>query len=293
MTTAALADQLAALSAQVAMIAAQQNQTRAAAETPAAPRNQSTTAIHANGLDGQALSVHVPKMPPVSQGLQTPGLKALQLLGPPPRTWAFSVTSGLGHQLLDDPWDPLKAPPETPDQILSHQTMALNALVSHLVQGGDSIGLDYHAGGTSSSSTKGTIKREKLQQELAARQSGFFLALQQQILRKMNPSAILPRAEEEIQKKSPSLLAYLERYGGFKGQKEAGLTMWIFAHALDAAASGDFFATKEYLALGIMALEQSAFDAGDWGPLEDLPMNLSGLSRLLYLHSWLPSTWHI
>ena len=41
--------------------------------------------------------------------------------------------------------------------------------------------------------------------------------------------------------------------------------MWIFAHAMDAAAGGDFYATKEYLALGVMALEQSAFDAGDWG----------------------------
>lgn len=40
--------------------------------------------------------------------------------------------------------------------------------------------------------------------------------------------------------------------------------MWIFAHAMDAAASGDFMATKEYLALGVMALEQSVFDAGDW-----------------------------
>lgn len=91
---------------------------------------------------------------------------------------------------------------------------------------------------------------------------------------------MLPRTEEEIQKKSPSLLTYLERYGGFKGQREAGLTMWVFAHALDAAAAGDFFATREYLALGIMALEQSAFDAGDWGLayvlslLEDPPQAL-------------------
>ena len=127
------------------------------------------------------------------------------------------------------------------------------------------MGLDLHASGVSSSSTKGTAKRERLQQDLASRQSSFFLALQQQIFRRLNPSSILPRTEEEIQKKAPSLLTYLERYGGFKGQREAGLTMWVFAHALDAAATGDFFATKEYLALGVMALEQSAFDAGDWG----------------------------
>ena len=32
--------------------------------------------------------------------------------------------------------------------------------------------------------------------------------------------------------------------------------MWIL--------SNDFLATKEFLALGVMALEQSVFDAGDW-----------------------------
>jgi len=54
-----------------------------------------------------------------------------------------------------------------------------------------------------------------------------------------------------------SLLTYLERYGGYRGQREAGLSMWILA-------SSDFSATKEFLALGVMALEQSVFDAGDW-----------------------------
>lgn len=61
-----------------------------------------------------------------------------------------------------------------------------------------------------------------------------------------------------------SLLTYLERYGGYRGQREGGLSMWILAHAMDAAGSNDFSATKEFLALGVMALEQSAFDAGDW-----------------------------
>ena len=89
--------------------------------------------------------------------------KALQLLGPPPRTRASPKTSGPALLQFDEPLDPLKAPPETPEQILSQQSMALNALVSHLIQGGGNLGLDYHAGGTSSSSTKGTIRREKLQ----------------------------------------------------------------------------------------------------------------------------------
>ena len=108
-------------------------------------------------------------------------------------------------------------------------------------------------------------KERSFSKNLASRQSGFFLALQQQIFRRLNPSAVLPRTQKEIQRRSPSLLTYLERYGGFRGQKEAGLTMWVFAHALDAAASGDFFATKEYLALGVMALEPKCFRCGRLG----------------------------
>ena len=76
------------------------------------------------------------------------------------------------------------------------------------------------------------------------------------------------------------MLTYLERYGGYKGQKETGLRMWLMAHAMDAAASNDFSATKEFLALVVVALELSAFDAGD-GSLayvlalvEDPPANL-------------------
>lgn len=64
--------------------------------------------------------------------------------------------------------------------------------------------------------------------------------------------------------RAPSLMTYLERYGGFKGQKESGLVMWVLAHAVDAAARGDLFTTKEYLALLVLGLEQSAFDAGSW-----------------------------
>ena len=56
--------------------------------------------------------------------------------------------------------------------------------------------------------------------------------------------------------------------------------MWIAAHAVDAAARGDFHSTREFLALLTMGLEQSAFDAGSWDlayiltMVEDPPANL-------------------
>ena len=57
-------------------------------------------------------------MPAVSQGLQTPitaapAAKTLQLLGPPPRTRASPMTSGIALQPYDEPRNPLKNPPET------------------------------------------------------------------------------------------------------------------------------------------------------------------------------------
>ena len=102
-----------------------------------------------------------------------------------------------------------------------------------------------------------------MQAELAQRTSTYFLQVQQQLFKRMNPSRVVPRSAEELGQADVSMTQYLERYGGFRSNRDAGLTMWILAHAMDAAAQDDFHATKEYLALLTAALEQSALD-GSW-----------------------------
>ena len=264
-TNASLAEQVAALSAQVAVLSARQE--TASKEVPPLPKpgqaSFATPATEPGPLAGIGY-----RMPPVSAGLQTPArlspAKAMQLVGPPPKT-RTGPSSGLALTVPDEPVDPLRAPKDPTELALSQQSAALTALVTHLIQGNDPFGLEASSSGATSSSTKGTLRREKLQQDLAARQSQFFLMVQQQVFKKLHPSSMLPKNEEELQGKGASLLTYLERYGGYRNQKEAGLCMWVLAHAMDAAAAGDFVATKEFLALGIMALEQSVFDAGDWG----------------------------
>ena len=178
MTTAALAEQIATLSAQVSLLTAQQRQGLELEEKPMVvksppPRTPAIRAPEPNVLVAQGMA---PKMPAVSAGLQSPEIhrssRVLQLAGPPPKTRASPGTSGLALLPPDEPYDPVKAPLETPEQILASQAVALNALVSHLIQGGDSLSMDFHAGGAASSSTRGTVKRERLQQELASRQSG-------------------------------------------------------------------------------------------------------------------------
>ena len=271
-TTAGLSEQLTALTAQVALLQASQipPEARPHGEVPPLPGSQNpASAGPAGGPSGTAY-VGLYKMPPVSLGLGTPAkqpltpAKALQVLGPPPKT-RMASPSGVPVQHLDEPKDPLKAPPEQLETTLSQQSAALTALVSHLIQGGDAFGLESSgATGGSSSSTRGTMRREQLQQLLATGQSHFFMMLQQQICRRLQPSNVVPKTEEELNLRAPSLQTYLERYGGFKGQREAGLSMWVIAHAVDAASRGDFHMTREYLALAVMGLEQSAFDVGSW-----------------------------
>ena len=171
-TNATLAEQVASLSAQVALLTAKQD---------------------------QSASAEIPKLPGALGCLQTPArltpAKALQMVGPPP---CESQPRAGGP---DEPLDPLRAPKDPTEIALSQQSAALTALVTHLIQGNDPFGLDTSTSGATSSSTKGTLRRERLQQDLAARQSQFFMMVQQQISKKLNPSSVLPKTEEELQMK--------------------------------------------------------------------------------------------
>ena len=259
MTNAAISEQLSALAAQVKILAERQ----AHMTVQPAPSGLATSA---NPAGGQLPSLSGgPKMPAVSAGFGAGGpahpAKALALVGPPPKVRAPLLTAAAP----DEPYDPLDPGMDPTAIALTQQSAAITTLVQHLVHGGDGLGLEVGASsGLSSSSTRGTQKREKLQQDLAARSSQFFMMVQQQIFRKMYPSRIIPKTEEDLANSGVSMLTYLERYGGYRGQREAGLTMWLLAHAMDCSAASDIHGAKEYLALLTMAMEQSVFDAGDW-----------------------------
>ena len=67
------------------------------------------------------------------------------------------------------------------------QSAALMALVAHLIN--QDTGLDFAgvSGGAATSSTKGTMRREKMQQDLAARKSSFFPAGSAEDFQKASP----------------------------------------------------------------------------------------------------------
>ena len=165
-SNAALAEQVFSFSAQMKMLLRQQS----VMTSGPPPKNPGTPSRAAGFVVEQAAIAPCFKMPPVSQGLLSPakvGRAPAALVGPHPKG-ASGRTKGI-----------------TAVTALSQQSAALTALVSHMAG----------VPGIISSSTKGTVKRERMQQDLAARRSTFFLQVQQQVFKKLNPSKLLPKTE--------------------------------------------------------------------------------------------------
>jgi len=92
--------------------------------------------------------------------------------------------------------------------ILSKQSATMTTLVAHLVGGGDAM-TDLQLPSSSSTSlggsTKGLMRRQKMQAELAAGTSAFFLQVLQQVHRKMYPARPVPAKEEDLAASSVSM----------------------------------------------------------------------------------------
>lgn len=93
---------------------------------------------------------------------------------------------------------------------IAQQGAALTALVSHLTS--DAV-VDLHQlSSSSSSSTRGVQKREKMMTELGGT-SASFTQFQQQLHRRLFPASPLPQTAEELAASPTSVLVYLERFG--------------------------------------------------------------------------------
>eukprot|EP00435_Cladocopium_sp_Y103_P063603 s567_g25.t1 len=272
-TLATLASQLATMQQQLQAVVVQQNTLVQGGVTSAGTASHALE--HANGPLTTA-------MPSLSAGATSGTLPktAARLVGPPPRTKA---TSPQDVTDVAPPTAPIQGGPvggrEQMVDVLSQQSVALTQLVAHLTGGDAMADLSASSSSNLSLNTKGVARRERMQSELAARTSTYFLQVQQQLYKRMNPARSVPKTPEELAQADISLTSYLERYGGYRHCRETGMIMWILAHAMDAAAQEDFYATKEYMALLTAALEQSALDGG-WGIaylislMEDPPQQL-------------------
>ena len=268
-SNAAMAEQLSALQAQVAALVSTQM------PKPPVQELAKKAEGHSEVAGGKPLGA--PKMPSLSGAFlgQTvaagvPSVqKAMSLVGPPPKNMAVvpKQEAKVSGMVEDEPasWkegtltsgDPLL-------QVLAQQGSALTALVAHIAAGNDAIGdLTSTASSSQSTSTKGVQRREKLQNELAGGSSNFFQLLLQQLHRRLYPSRPVPVDVDGFKDSEVSLLLYLERFGGYRNQKETGVTLWLLGYVLDALIRGDVHRAREHLSLTIAALEQYGID-GDF-----------------------------
>jgi hypothetical protein len=259
-TLATLASQLQSMQQQLQVVAAQQD---------ALSREHPAIAGSAGPAQEPFPGPMIGKVPSLSAGLMagTVPKTAARLVGPPPRTKQVPVLPAPAVAQEADP--ALGSQPEgAGNQVfntLTQQSAALTQLVAHITGGDPMTELASSSSSTGLSlNTRGVARREKMQNDLAMRTSNYFLQVQQQLYKRMNPARAVPKTAEDLGQADISMTAYMERYGGYRNCKETGLIMWILSHAMDSAAQEDFHATKEYLALLTASLEQSALDGG-WG----------------------------
>ena len=163
--------------------------------------------------------------------------------------------------------------------VISQQSAALTSLMAHLASG-DALG-DFQGSSSSSSvSTKGAMRRKKMQQELAGRTSQFFLQVQQQIFKKIYPAKMCPKTEEELVKSQVSISSYFKEVRRLQGPARNG------PNDVDACLCNGFSISRRFLCCkeipgvdGCSSMEQSVLD-GHWqiayvvGLLEEPPAQL-------------------
>ena len=165
-------------------------------------------------------------------------------MGPPPRTRQGKAAHQDPEPAEQEVQDPFKEPALTivPKSgieaalALAQQSTAITTLVAHLASQADPLG-DLSSTAVSSSSTKGVQRRETLQNDLASRNSTFYLQVMQQVHRRLHPGRPAPKIEADLA--GLSFLSYLEKNGGFRHHRDAGLQMWLMGHVMEAAATDD------------------------------------------------------
>ena len=177
--------------------------------------------------------------------------------GPPPPAQEAPAVEELG--LDEETGEPLL--PENQGALakaMLQQSQALGTLVTHLVAQAEASDSTLSTLGGVSLGSRGASKRERLQEQLAARSGSFLLQVSQQALRRLAPSEPVPTTRAELTARRPVFTLYAERFGGFGSQRGLGITFWLLANILDSLVAGDTVGAEEMAALAIIATEQAS-----------------------------------
>ena len=195
--------------------------------------------------------------------------------GPPPKTGpakAAAADQAPAHAAVSpealDPEGADDAQSSSLQGALAQQGSALTLLVNHLIAQASENSGDFGGGaaGSSSLSSKGTARRDRLQAELAEHTGNFMLAVVQMGFRRMYPAGQQPRSLEEVRANPPPFRFqdYIERYGGYGQQRDLGLVAFMVSQIADLLISGEVEGALDSLSLLLVALEQAAQDSGKW-----------------------------
>jgi len=265
-TTAALADQLAVLTEAIPALTSQMEKLRA-------------DHVRLEGVVTQKKEIAKPAHQMDFPCPASPGpldlLGFAKAVGPPPRTKTATPLRQMTRQMFqeDEPTaqpdqDGYQAAQPAPPgdlaggvatQALIQQSQAMTALVAHLI--GQESFVDLSSGSSSSLSTKGTAKREKLQQELASRSGNFMLQVAQAAFRRMRPTDVLPTTLGDFKGRS-LFTRYFEKQGGYQSQRDLALVQWMMAHVADCLLSEDIKGAQELISLGMVMVDQACQDGG-------------------------------
>ena len=146
-------------------------------------------------------------------------------------------------------------------QAVLAQSQALTTLVSQIAAAGQDPMGDL-AGSGSSASTRGAQGRARLQAELAKHQGTFFLAVLQQMARRMAPTSVAEVTPAELVERGITGTRYLERFGGYGRLKEWGQLQYQVMTALDFLMQDNIPAAKDTIALLAVTIEQGVLDQG-------------------------------
>ena len=269
-TTAALAEQIAMLSQSIPEMASQLK----------ALQEQQMRFEGSFATSQEALRTPAHRLPFQATPSQGPAdlMDFAKKIGPPPRTRpaaasVFNTPARTGIMAEDEERvdaqemaAPFQGSIEDPSfgAALMQQSQAMNALVAHLSGQKDPM-MDLGSGGglSMSLSSKGTKGRERLMQELANKNGTFFLQVAQNAFKRLRPAETPPKAFADFPRKA-FFSKYLERQGGFAGQRDLGLTMWLLSQVADAMLCQEPQHAQDLLALTLVTLEQVVQDNGKW-----------------------------
>ena len=270
-TNAQVLEQLVSLQNEMKLLALRQSQMES--------KVGATSAAHVQEpVPGGQVPLPFGGLPPVSAslasakfGVSMEGVpKTARVVGPPPKTkpaqgWSMPLTAQLDEPTnYLDPAGHLQSADVGAASALVQQSTAITSLIAHLTAQSDPF-VDLTMTGSSSASstsTKGSQRRDRMMADLANGSSNYYLTMIQQVHKRLCPGKPLPKTEPELS--SISFLQYLERTGGYRASREAGLMMWLLGHVLDAASENNMWLVRERLSLAMVALEQSVVDSGDW-----------------------------